>query len=52
MSSDNQNATKAHRLETIALLIKTYVWDKDIQLRGSNVKIIALSCGLAPGAIV
>ena len=43
MSSDNQNATKAHRLETIALLIKTYVWDKDIQLRGSNVKIIALS---------
>jgi hypothetical protein len=42
MSSDDHNLIKAHRLETISRLIKTYAWDKEIHLRGSSVKILAL----------
>jgi sterol desaturase/sphingolipid hydroxylase (fatty acid hydroxylase superfamily) len=42
MSSDDQNLPRASRFETFAGLIKTYAWDKDIQLRGSNIKIIVL----------
>jgi sterol desaturase/sphingolipid hydroxylase (fatty acid hydroxylase superfamily) len=42
MSSGGQNSPKASRLETVAGLIKTYAWDKDIQIRGSNIKIFIL----------
>jgi sterol desaturase/sphingolipid hydroxylase (fatty acid hydroxylase superfamily) len=42
MSSDAQNMIKPYRLGAIASFIKTYAWDKDINIRGSNIKIIIL----------
>lgn len=43
MSSGDRNMPKASRLETVARLIKTYAWDRDIHLRGGgNIKILFL----------
>src|SRR5262245_52002728 len=42
MSSGDETAPKAGSLETLARLIKTYAWDKEISLRGSNRKILVL----------
>jgi sterol desaturase/sphingolipid hydroxylase (fatty acid hydroxylase superfamily) len=47
MLSADQNMPKASRLETAFLLVKVYVWDKDIQIRGGKIKIFILAlCSL------
>jgi sterol desaturase/sphingolipid hydroxylase (fatty acid hydroxylase superfamily) len=42
MSSGDQNMLRTSRLRTIARLTKTYAWDQDIHLRGSNTKVFLL----------
>jgi sterol desaturase/sphingolipid hydroxylase (fatty acid hydroxylase superfamily) len=42
MSSGEQNAVKARRLQRIVGLIKTYAWDRELHLRGGKAKIFAL----------